>query len=169
MTATRSDFSFEGQRPKLNSQPILVAEDDPGDEFLLRDAIHQAGLDLQADYVCDGWDVVSYLQNLRPGQLPALLLIDLNLPRLDGFAVLEWLQYRPEFRPAFVVAFSFSALSSDIGRACSLGVDHYLVKPRDPPELVAAVRRMEPYWTEPRDRQIPFSHVSDEVRLAEAV
>jgi CheY-like chemotaxis protein len=127
---------------------ILIAEDDPSQQLLLRRAFRKAGFDLQTHFVSDGIEVLRYLERASHHSLPSLLLLDLKMPELDGFEVLEWLQLRPDLRPPYVVVFSSSPNSSDITRCSRLGVDHYLVKPSDAAELVATVKRLEPYWAE---------------------
>lgn len=128
------------------TQSVLVAEDDLAEQLLLRRAIQKAGFRLQVEFVSDGWALLDFLQQRPPGYLPSLLLLDLKMPGLDGFEVLEWLQDHPELRPAYVVVLSSSPHATDIARACRLGVDHYLVKPGEVSELVATVKRLEPYW-----------------------
>jgi len=147
---------------------VLVAEDDPTDQFLLRRALEKAGFDVAVHFVSDGSGVLEFLQRVPSGQLPGLLLLDLKMPGLDGFEVLEWLLQKPEFRPPNVVVFSSSLDSLDIARACRLGVDHYLVKPRDPAELIATVKRLESYWTEPPPMYVPAAEQSEPARLATA-
>lgn len=137
--------SFSGYS---SSQLMLVAEDDACERTLLRRAFQRAGLPVRAEFVNDGDEVIHFLAQSPPGQLPALLLLDLKMPKVDGFEVLEWLHGRPELRPAHIVVFSSSPNSSDIARASRLGVDHYLVKPLDPAELIPMVKRLEPYLAE---------------------
>lgn len=152
------DASRDRVCPLPATKGILVAEDDPAERFLLRRAIEKAGFDLPVDFVPDGIDVLRYLQNPPRGSLPSLLLLDLKMPELDGFEVLEWLQHHPELRPPYVVVFSSSPSSSDITRASRLGVDHYLVKPSDPVELLGTVKRLEPYWV---DLPLSFSSATE--------
>jgi CheY-like chemotaxis protein len=144
---------------------VLVAEDEQSEQFLLRRAFKKAGLDLRIDFVSDGYGVLRYLRNPPEGVLPSLLLLDLRMPGLGGFDVLEWLQQQPELRPAYVVILSSSLLGTDIARANKLGVDHYLVKPRDPLELVATVKRLEPYWTEQKPLAVPLSAGAEFVHM----
>ena len=133
---------------------ILVAEDDPNDLLLLKLAFAKAALELPVTLARDGEEVVSYLEGRPPFDdrnkypRPDLLLLDLKMPRLDGFAVLEWLLWRPELRPHFVVVFTASDNPEDQRRAQLLGVDSYLVKPQDPSELVRIVRGLQQYWSE---------------------
>ena len=127
---------------------ILVAEDNPTDELLLRRAIARAGLEVQPEFVHDGSEAVNYLECLDRHPAPALLLLDLRMPRMDGFQVLEWLQEHPGLRPGHVVVLSSCCGDTDLSRSSKLGVDHYLVKPEDPIEFAATLKRLEPYWAD---------------------
>jgi CheY-like chemotaxis protein len=131
---------------RITYPTVLVAEDDPADELLLRRAIQKAALELHVECVHDGFGAVEYLQSSRPSRFPVLLLLDLRMPGMDGFGVLDWLQSHPERRPAFVVVLSSCSDGPDLQRACARGVDHYLVKPADPAEFAAMVKRLEPYF-----------------------
>ncbi len=134
----------------MSARPILlVAEDDPLDEMLLRRAIQRAGLEVEPEFVHDGLEAVRYLERHDRSTLPALMLLDLKMPRMDGFGVLEWLQQHPNSRPEHVVVLSSCYGESDLNRSRRLGVDHYVVKPGDPQELAATVKRLEGYCAQP--------------------
>ncbi len=129
----------------MSARPILlVAEDDLSDQLLLRRAIEKAQLDVEPEFVRDGFEAV---EALGQGLHPALLLLDLKMPRMDGFQVLEWLQQHPESRPDHIVVLTSCWAGSDLNRSSRLGVEHYLVKQADPTELAATIKRLEPYWT----------------------
>ena len=133
---------------------ILIAEDDPNDLLLLKLAFSKAGLDNPVSLARDGEEVISYLEGKAPFNdptrfpQPELLLLDLKMPRLDGFAVLEWLLWQPALRPRFVVVFTASDNPEDFRRARLLGADSFLVKPQDPRELVRIVQGLQDYWCE---------------------
>jgi CheY-like chemotaxis protein len=106
---------------------------------------------------------MDYLQGKPPFQnpvrhpLPNLLLLDLKLPRVTGFEVLEWLRSHPDLRHMLVVVFSSSDQPEDINRAYALGANSYVVKPLDPDELVRVVERLQNYWLKinaPPDRAL---------------
>lgn len=136
----------------VESLHIMVAEDDPNDLLLLKLAFAKAAFDVPVLLARDGEEVISYLDGKPPFDdrskfpRPDLLLLDLKMPRLDGFAVLEWLLWRPELRPRFVVVFTASDNPEDQKRAQLLGADSYLVKPQDPSELVRIVTALQQYW-----------------------
>jgi len=109
----------------------------------------------EAGHVRDGQEVLDYLEG--QGQfadrtrhpLPQLLLLDLNMPRLDGFDVLAWVREQPGLNNVLIVIFSSSDEPRDINRAYGLGASSYLVKPHSMAELTALVGRFKKYWLEP--------------------
>jgi CheY-like chemotaxis protein len=133
---------------------ILVAEDDMGDILLLRRAFMKAGVRQPVYFAQDGQEVIDYLSGHPPFTnpikypLPQLLLLDLKLPQIDGFQVLEWLRRQPALKHVLVIVLSASGHPRDVERAYSLGANSYLVKPQDPQDLVMMVQRIEQYWME---------------------
>ncbi len=137
-----------------NAFRILVAEDDENDVLLLRRAFTMASIEAPVFIARDGQEVVDYLRGNPPFNnpekfpLPNLLLLDLRMPRLDGFQVLEWLQRERELSHIVVVVFSSSAEAQDLQRACRLGANFYVVKPHDIRELEHVLERVRDYWRE---------------------
>jgi len=133
---------------------ILAAEDDPTDAYFFQRAFRRAGIPVTLHFVRDGQEVIDYLQG--QGQfadriahpLPQLLLLDLRMPRLDGFDVLEWVRRQPGFSALQMVIFSSSDEPKDISRAYGLGANWYLVKPHSMEELTALVGRFKKFWLE---------------------
>src|ERR1019366_5022861 len=117
-----------------NSGHILVAEDDPTDAYFFQRAFKRAGIPVTLHFVRDGQEVIDYLEG--KGQfadrtahpLPQLALLDLNMPRLDGFDVLEWMRKQPAFSGLELVIFSSSDEPKHINQAYGLGANSYLVK-----------------------------------------
>ena len=133
---------------------ILVAEDDLTDAYFFQRAFNRAGIPVALHFVRDGQEVIDYLQGTGPFAdrtaypLPQLVLLDLNMPRLNGFDVLEWVREQPGFRNLQVVIFSSSDEAKDINRAYGLGANWYLVKPHSMDELTALVGRFKKFWLE---------------------
>jgi CheY-like chemotaxis protein len=133
---------------------ILVAEDDPTDAFFFQRAFKRAGLPVLLHFVRDGQEVIDYLRGTgifadrTAYPLPQLVLLDLKMPRLDGFEVLEWVRQQPGFSSLQVVIFSSSDEAKDINRAYGLGANWYLVKPHSMDELTALVGRFKKFWLE---------------------
>jgi len=85
--------------------------------------------------------------------LPDLLLLDLKMPRLNGFDVLNWLRQKPGLRRLLVTILTSSDQPNDINRAYDLGANSYLLKPHGTNELTELVKRVQKYWFE--SNQLP--------------
>lgn len=97
---------------------LLVAEDTENDVLLLRHAFAKAALDVPLNVVRDGKETIDCLKDCQaPGEFPTLLLLDLHMPKYDGFEVLEWIREQPGLKRLVVVIFTSSALNSDVTRA----------------------------------------------------
>jgi CheY-like chemotaxis protein len=131
---------------------ILVAEDLPDDVLMLRHAFTKAGIDAPLHFVTDGQEAVEYLKGERAfadrskHPLPALLLLDLSMPRLNGFDVLEWVRGQPGLCRLPVVIFTSSQQSKDVNRAYELGANSYLVKPHALSNLHEIAQHLGNYW-----------------------
>jgi len=140
-------------KPRASQPRILVAEDNPDDVFLLKRAFAKGGVQVPMDFVKDGQEAIDYLQEkplVADGTLtppPTMLLLDLKMPRLDGFEVLEWIRQQPKLRTMFVVILSSSGLEQDRRRAYALGADNYAVKPSDPSEMIQLAQHLEAHWS----------------------
>jgi CheY-like chemotaxis protein len=117
---------------------ILVAEDDCDDVLLLRRAFKRAGISANLFFVSDGQEAIEFLQRAGPNgnrpecPMPALLVVDLNMPGLGGMEVLEWLMTRPELGRVRVVIFS-SVIAPHVSEAAlKLGAYRCMTKPIDP-------------------------------------
>ncbi len=133
----------------MNMPPyILVAEDDPDATFLLQHAFAQVGPGIRTVYTADGRQAIDFLQGKHQSQreqqrhVPALLLLDLKMPRVDGFEVLEWLQRYPALRPQSIVILTSSPAAADVERARQLDADFYVIKPVGLPELLDIARAL---------------------------
>lgn len=132
--------------------PILLVEDSPDDVMLFKRAINKAAVNYPLQVVTDGETAIAYLlgsgvyadRELYP--LPALVLLDLKLPRKSGHEVLAWLRAQPKLRRLPVVVLTTSRESSDINRAYDACVNSYLVKPFALDGLTDMVRALHTYW-----------------------
>ncbi len=131
---------------------LLVAEDNELDALLLMRLVERCGDAFQMMRVEHGEAAIDYLQGTGAYSdrakypLPAVLLLDLKMPRKDGFAVLGWRQENPLFNRLPIVVFSSSNLSHDISRAYALGANSYVIKPSDPEQLERLVRSLHEWW-----------------------
>lgn len=118
-----------------HSFQILLAEDNEDDVFLMRQAVRKAGVPLDIHAVPDGEAALAYLRGEREyadrarHPLPDALLLDLNMPRLNGFEVLEALRAEAAWNWLPVFVLSASNLPADIRRAQDLHANAYVVKP----------------------------------------
>ena len=138
----------------MNAFPatILAAEDEETDAFILRLALEKAGVTNPLTVVRDGQGVVDYLTGVPPFHdrvahpLPALLTLDLKMPRRNGFDVLTWLNSQPEFKDLPAVVISSSSDQEDIERARKLGARDYFVKPHRIEDFIALARTLQQRW-----------------------
>jgi CheY-like chemotaxis protein len=131
---------------------VLLAEDDSHDVFFMQRAYAHSALPNRLFVVRDGVEAVAYLSGTDPYAdrqqfpLPGLLLLDLKMPRMNGFDVLQWLQGRPEFKRLPIVILSGSGLSEDVHRAEELGADDYRVKSSNINHLTQMVYELQARW-----------------------
>ena len=125
---------------------LLLAEDNPGDVRLVREAIHASSIAVELVIACDGVQALSYL---RRSQFD-LAILDLNLPKHDGQAILQ-LCAMTEGAPPFVV-FTSSSQQKDRQLALLAGAKDYVVKPTDLREFIKAVHGILDRWRECHER-----------------
>lgn len=118
---------------------VLVAEDNQTDIFLLNHVAKILDADMEMDIVQEG-DAV--LQRLREGPDYDILILDLRLPKLDGFDVLRQVQSETGLRPKRVVIWSSSSAPADVARAQELGADDFVTKPDRLERLRAELERI---------------------------
>jgi CheY-like chemotaxis protein len=128
---------------KLN---ILLVEDNADDVLLLRQAFKKAGETPALHRVSDGLEAKAYLNgegdygDRATHPIPDFVLLDLNMPRMNGFELLEWLRQDSPFKSMIVYVVTASARESDIKRAYELHANNYIVKPSRVDQLVDFVR-----------------------------
>ena len=123
---------------------ILLVEDDEDDETLLREAYRRARVGFPLEVARDGVDALAAV--VESAQRPALVLLDLKLPRLSGFELLARLRGDARTRALPVVVLTSSREQADVDRCYAAGANSYLVKPLDFGELEAMVRDLLRYW-----------------------
>ena len=116
---------------------ILIAEDDADDRFLIEDVFAECELEQQIEFVVDGVDLMDYLNRtgayeaLEHQPLPNLILIDLNMPRMDGKTALREIKSSPELCRIPVVALTTSKAQEDIVNTYGSGANSFITKPVD--------------------------------------
>jgi CheY-like chemotaxis protein len=141
-------------RPSARPIRLLLAEDDPDDQLLIREALAESRIANELDIVSDGEELLEYLRrgngfgHLSGQALPGLILLDLNMPRLDGRQALREIKADPELRRIPVVVLTTSRAEEDVLRTYDLGVNSFVTKPLKFDDLVEVVRALGRYWLE---------------------
>ena len=136
----------------MSADTVLHVEDDPNDVLLFQHACQKAGVALNLRVVADGAEAIAYLRGTdgfadrQQHPLPRLVLLDLKMPRVNGFEVLAWIRKEKSFRSLPVVVLSSSNHAVDVQRAYDVGANSYLVKPVDFNSLVALAGNVHQYW-----------------------
>ena len=130
---------------------IVLAEDNANDVELTLTALRDNHVLNEVVVVRDGAEALDYLfrregHKHRPGGNPALLLLDLKMPKVDGIEVLRQVKADPQLKTIPVVVLTSSREETDLARTYDLGVNAYVVKPVDFIEFVEAVRRLGSFW-----------------------
>ncbi len=128
---------------------ILLVEDNPGDVFLTREAFREGRLNHRLSVAEDGEEALQFLR--RQGRydkvlLPDLILLDLNLPRMDGREVLAEVKRDPGLQMIPVVVLTTSDLETDVQHAYAHHANCYLTKPVDVGDFLRKVRLVEDFW-----------------------
>lgn len=130
---------------------ILIAEDSPADAEMAMDALREAKLANPIVHVEDGVEALDFL--LRRGNfadreegLPAVLLLDIKMPRMDGLEVLQRIRAEEDLKRLPVVILSSSREESDLACSWDLGVNAYVVKPVDIEQFFKAVKTIGVFW-----------------------
>ncbi|MEO6518406.1 MAG: response regulator [Pseudoxanthomonas sp.] len=130
---------------------ILLAEDSAADAEMAVDALRDANLANPIVHVEDGVETMDYLLRRgawadRPEGLPAVLLLDIKMPRMDGLEVLRQVRSHEQLKKLPVVILSSSREESDLARSWDLGVNAYVVKPVDVDQFFQAVKMLGTFW-----------------------
>ena len=123
-----------GQKADQTGLSILLVEDNPADAFLVREVLEESGILGELIITNDGEEVFDYLNTEimhHKDGLPDLILLDLNIPKKDGFSVLHDIKTNPQLQSIPVIILTTSQDSSDMQKAAELHADCYLVKPFD--------------------------------------
>lgn len=131
---------------------IIIAEDDPDDRLLMEDALIEARLANGIKFVEDGVELLEYLRgtgryhDMTEKFLPGLVMLDLNMPRMNGREVLKEIKEDPVLRRVPVVVLTTSKAEEDIFRTYDLGVNSFITKPMTFETMVDVMRSISNYW-----------------------
>ena len=130
---------------------ILLVEDSANDVALTLAALEETNLANEVDVVRDGQQALDYLRregpwSERPEGSPAVVLLDLKLPKVDGLQVLAHIKSNPLLKTVPVVMLTSSREERDLARSYGLGVNAYVVKPVAFPDFVCALKELGLFW-----------------------
>lgn len=133
---------------------ILLVEDDPDDQELTKRALRNSKLRNELHIVSDGEAALNYLYRRgefvesRTSPRPDLILLDLNMPKVDGRTVLSQIKADPDLKVIPVVILTTSSSEEDVVRSYDLGVNSYVPKPVHMDGFIKAIQQLEHYWFE---------------------
>ena len=129
---------------------ILLVEDNPGDVRLVIETLKETGFPHRVLVAVDGLEALRMLRDSGATRRarPGLILLDLNMPRMDGRTVLKHIKADPELRRIPVIVLTTSKAEEDILRTYDLGVSSFITKPVSFEGLVDVVRTLNHYWIE---------------------
>lgn len=136
---------------KRELRTILLVEDSPDDAEMTTDALSEAHLANPVTHVEDGVECLDYLYrrnawaDREPGE-PAVVLLDIKMPRMNGLEVLKTMRSDETMRRIPVVILSSSREESDLARSWDLGANAYVIKPVDVDQFFEAVRTLGQFW-----------------------
>jgi len=134
----------------MNKRYILIAEDDMDDRYLMKTALEETGITEEVRYVENGVEVINCLEAVieKNGvyNYPKLILLDLNMPKMDGREVLKKIKSHEAYRKIPVVVFSTTKNQLEVNRCYDLGANTYIIKPVSYDTLVDTIRQICTYW-----------------------
>jgi CheY-like chemotaxis protein len=136
---------------------ILLVDDSAADRYLTKLALNEALPDSRVRMVEDGEQALGYLDEIKESPTaipPDLIVLDLNMPRIDGFSVLIHLKAMPEYRSTPVVVLTTSTWQNDVNRAYQLGATKYFNKPSKWEDYIALGSRIAKLWNQWRTKAI---------------
>ena len=131
---------------------ILIVDDSEDDVLLIRTAFEKAGITNPVHVLHDGQEAIDYLSataaftNRAEHSLPDLILLDLKMPRMDGFQVLDWIRKQPGIRSIPVVVLTTTQEMAEVNRAYAIGANSFLVKPMEFGNYVELSKLIRRYW-----------------------
>ncbi|MCE5181836.1 MAG: response regulator [Betaproteobacteria bacterium] len=133
----------------VNAVDILLIEDNPGDVRLTREAMKEARIAVNLNVANDGLEAMAMLHQEAPYDslpLPDLILLDLNMPRMDGREVLRLIKSDERLKHIPVVILTTSAAEKDIAQAYGMHANCYITKPVELDQFMEIVKAIEGFW-----------------------
>lgn len=145
----------------LNIKPmrILLVDDDEGDTFIIEDLLDELDFELHLNIVRNGLEAFAYLQK---NSAPDLILLDLNMPKMDGRQFLQKMREAPHYAHIPVVVLTTSDARKDIEQTYASGCNSYLIKPSGIQGLLSMLEMIEHFWGHVVSRPVQISQSQTE-------
>ncbi|MFP5040333.1 response regulator [Parasediminibacterium sp. JCM 36343] len=128
---------------------ILVAEDDIDDKFLFKTVFEEGCSTIGLEFVGNGVELLNYLDKIKTSEIatpyPKLILLDLNMPKMNGKEALKKIKSEPSFSKIPVIIFSTTKNEKEIKNCYDLGADSYLVKPSSYDSFLSTIETIKDY------------------------
>ncbi|GAB3964357.1 response regulator [Spirosoma terrae] len=136
---------------KITAMTVLIADDDADDRMFLEQAMRQNGYTQSIEFVENGEQLMEYLRqegryNEQNAPWPNLLILDLNMPRKNGFQALSEIKDDPKLRRLPVIVMTTSSTDEDVIKTYNLGVNSFVTKPFNFNRLVEIIGALKTYW-----------------------
>jgi CheY-like chemotaxis protein len=133
----------------LNERPILLVEDNEDDIMITKRALEKGQVRNKLYVTHDGEEAISFLKKLgryEKAPRPGFILLDLKMPKIDGFEVLKEIKKNPDLKSIPVVVLTTSGRDQDVEKSYTLGCNNYIMKPVDFERFIEIVNKIEEYW-----------------------
>lgn len=130
----------------MSKHIILMADDDADDRYLVQAAFDDNAFEHELVFFEDGDQLLSYLHTLPHQVIPSFILLDLNMPKLDGKDILRVLKSHEQFAAIPIIVFSTSKAPDDVNSCYKLGANSYIVKPSGYEELKDTILKISDFW-----------------------
>lgn len=134
---------------ELQPIDILLVEDNPGDVRLTKEALHEGRINCKLNVVTDGVQALDYLNKQEPyksATRPDIILLDLNLPKMDGRQVLAQIKKDPELQLIPVIVLTTSTAEEDIQKTYQLHGNCFITKPMDLDQYITVIQAIKMFW-----------------------
>ncbi|PWK25163.1 two-component system response regulator [Arcicella aurantiaca] len=134
------------------SVTILIADDDPDDRLMTKEALEESFLVNELKFVVDGVELLEYLRRqgkfveVKDSPRPGIILLDLNMPKIDGREALKLIKTDPDLKSIPIVVLTTSKADEDIVKTYDLGVNCFISKPVSFSDFVEVTRALGNYW-----------------------
>ena len=128
---------------------ILLVEDNQGDVLLTKEAFEESGDNCQLSVVNDGQEAINFLEQIPPyvnSETPNLILLDINLPKINGHEVLKYIKTNSNFKHIPVIMLTTSSSEKDINECYSNYANCYITKPNDVVDFFKIIESVNNFW-----------------------